>query len=145
MRPTYIDQYNMQNCQSLEGFVPDDRTNEALRIIASKQQIGNLLAPLITSAVLINLFSGALVRGSPSFTTFTNAVRITEDVAGSSVTGSAYNISQTDWISWATTLQKLPSITRRAIEKEAELMLLHYELNYDRKHVVFWRNFLEGC
>lgn len=107
--------------------------------------MGNLLAPLITSAVLINLFSGALVRGSPSFTTFTNSVRVTEEVAGSSVTGSAYNISQTDWIAWATTIQKLPSITRRVIEKETELMLLHYELNYDRQHIVFWRNFLEGC
>lgn len=135
----------MENCQSLQNFVPDEKTKEALRTIASKQQMGSLLAPLITSAVLINLFSGALVRGSPSFTTFTNSVRITEEVAGSSVTGSAYNISQTDWIAWATTLQKLPAITRRVIEKEAELMLLHYELNYDRQHVVFWRNFLEGC
>lgn len=135
----------MQNCQSLQDFVPDEKTKDALRTIASKQQMGNLLGPLITSAVLINLFSGALVRGSPSFTTFTNSVRLTEEVAGSSVTGSAYNISQTDWISWVTTLQKLPSITRRVIEKEAELMLLHYELNYDRQHVVFWRNFLEGC
>lgn len=135
----------MQYCQSLQGFVPDDRTKEALRIIVSKQQMGNLLAPLITSAVLINLFSGSLVRGSPTFNTFTNAVRITEGVAGSSVSGAAYNISQTDWIAWATTLQKLPAITRRVIEKEAELMLLHYELHYDRQHLVFWRNFLEGC
>lgn len=127
------------------GFIPDLKTQQALRTIASKQEIGRLLAPLLTSAVLVNLFSGALIKGSPSFNTFTNAVRVTEEVAGSAVTGSAYNISQTDWMAWANAMQALPKITRRAIEKEAELMLAHYQLNYDHKHAIFWRNFLNGC
>jgi hypothetical protein len=39
----------------------------------------------------------------------------------------------------------VPQITKRAVEKEVENMIIHYEMNYDRNHLHFWKGIYDGC
>lgn len=58
---------------------------------------------------------------------------------------AAYNITQTDWILYSDAMRAIPIITKRAIEKEVENMIIHFQLNYDRKQLNFWKGIYNGC
>ncbi len=57
----------------------------------------------------------------------------------------AYNITQTDWDTYAQAMKFVPLITKVVVQKEIELMQLHYELHYDYQHVLFWKGMRNGC
>jgi hypothetical protein len=49
----------------------------------------------------------------------------------------SYNITQTDWELYAEAMRAIPVITKSSMQKEIDLMLLHYYMPgiYDHKHV----------
>lgn len=111
----------MKNCEPIVGLILDRKSQEALQRIKKKPMLGNALASAISSGVLANLF----VNNGPS--------------------QAAFSISQTDWILYARSMKAIPAITKRAIEQEVELMVVHYQAHYDRKLLKFWEGLYSGC
>ena len=58
---------------------------------------------------------------------------------------ASYHITQTDWSIYAQSMKSVPAITKRAIEKEVELMIMHYQIKNDQKLLAFWKGIYEGC
>lgn len=111
----------MRVCTPLEDFSPDARTQAELAQIAKMQEAKTLLPALLAGSQFLLIFFKA-------------------DVAQAS-----YNISQTDWNILAQAMKKSPDIITVAIQKRAEANWAHYQLHYDRKHIIFWRNLIENC
>ncbi len=111
----------MPKCETIYGLVLDEESLDAVEGIKKKRIYGNALASVISSGVFSNIF------------TRSNAPQ------------AAYNITQTDWSLYADTMKAVPMITRRAIQKEVEHMIVHYQLHYDRKHLKFWEGIYNGC
>lgn len=113
----------MPTCQPILGFRIDERSQATLERIESKTKLGKLLAITITAGVFNSIFT----KSKPP-------------VAG-------YNITQTDWDLYAQAVSAIPVITKRAIQQEIDLILLHYNMrgNYDHQHVQFWQGMRNGC
>ncbi len=59
---------------------------------------------------------------------------------------AAFNVTQTDWKLYSRAMAALPAIQKRAIQKEIDLMIIHYQIkDYDHKHVQFWKGMKDGC
>lgn len=111
----------MSNCGPIIGLVLDSTSRQALEKISQKHKYGNALAAALSTGVLANIF---VKNSAPQ---------------------AAFNITQTDWDLYARSMSAVPQITKRAVEREVENMIIHYELNYDRQHLLFWKGIHNGC
>lgn len=111
----------MKNCEPIVGLVLDRKSQAALQRINRKPMLGSALASTISGGVLANIF------------------------ANNRPPQAAFSISQTDWTLYARSMRAIPAITKRAMEKEVELMVLHYQTHFDRKLLKFWEGLYSGC
>lgn len=111
----------MPKCEPIQNLVLDKTSLNTIKIIKKKRVYGDALAGMISVGVLSSIF------------TKSNAPQ------------AAFNITQTDWTLYASAMKSVPIITRRAIEKEVEYMLIHYQQHYDSKHLKFWQGIYSGC
>lgn len=114
----------MNDCpKSIIGLRLDQESTKEIERIRRKSEAGPWINVLLSVAVMNSIFT----RNSPP-------------IAG-------WNITQMDWRSYSMAMVSIPLITRRAIERDIKLMILHYEMpgNYDHKHSQFWRGLLNGC
>lgn len=111
----------IKTCEILEDFIPDARTKAAISNIAKKKESATILTGILGNSIFLTIFfqSKPLEVG--------------------------YNIYNTDWDLWANAMARTPSILRRAIETEAMNQWQHYQLEYDRKHIIFWTHIYDGC
>ena len=111
----------MPQCEPIQGLVLDKESLDAIERIKNKHIFGDALAGVISIGVFSNIF------------TRSNASQV------------AYNITQTDWILYSNAMNAVPLITKRAIEKDVEGMIVHFHLNHDRKQLKFWESIYNGC
>jgi hypothetical protein len=111
----------MGSCQAIHGLVIDSKSAKALQNIKQKVGLGNALASVMSIGVFSNIF------------TRSNVVQAT------------YNISQTDWGLYAQSIKSIPSITRKSMLIEMEVMITYYQLHYDHKLLNFWLDLHDGC
>lgn len=114
----------MTECPSpIENLELDQNSLDEIERIRKKSE----LSPWVNALMSIAVFNSIFTKSKPP-------------VAG-------YNISQTEWGLYARAMRNVPTITKRAIERDIKMMILHYEMpgNYDHKHVLFWRSLLHGC
>ena len=108
-------------CKPIPGLVLDDKSKAALKRIQKIITSGNYLASAISVGVFSNIFSR------------------------SSVPQASYNVTQTDWYLYAQAMKAVPIIVKSSVQKEIELMVIEYELNYNAKHLQFWKGMYNGC
>lgn len=111
----------MSGCQSVIAIKLDKESLKALKIIEQRLAAGNVLAAILSIGVFSSIFSK------------------------SNVATAALNITQTEWELYFKAMQGIPTITRVAVEKDIDLMILHYHMNYDYKHMQFWKGMRNGC
>ena len=115
----------MTNCPSIYNFELDRFSRETIKDLKRRQNIGSYLGPLLSLGVFSSIFTK---------NTSWNA---------------AINITQTDWEMYSNAVYSSPGIVRKAIEKEAAMAVMHYQLFYDYKHLEFWKGIHEatisGC
>lgn len=113
----------MTQCSPIIGLHLDARSEAAIERIREKTQLGKVLSGALTAGVFSSIFT-----------------KNKAPVAG-------YNITQTDWQLYAEAINAVPTLTKRAIRQEIEIMLVHYQMpgNYDHNHVEFWRGLKNGC
>lgn len=111
----------MSECKPIPGLQLDDDSLRTLKRIKGKIDAGNYLATAISVGVFSNIFTK-------------NTVPV-----------AAYNVTQTDWALYAQAMRAVPAITKSAIQKEIELMIVNYQLNYNHKHLLFWKGMHNGC
>ena len=110
------------SCKPIIDFTLDEESREALERISHKKQLSKLLGVAISVGVFNSIFTK-------------NKAPV-----------AAFNVSQTDWNLYGKAVAALPTIQRKAIEKEIDLMIIHYQLGqYDHKHVQFWKGMKNGC
>lgn len=113
----------MAQCQPIKGLKLDEKSQKALERIRKKPQLGKQLGGALSAGVFNSIFTKSR---SPQ---------------------AGYNITQTDWELYAEAMASIPTIVRRSMKKEMDLMFLHYQMpgNRDHKHLQFWRNMRNGC
>lgn len=114
----------MPECPSqIENLKLDQESLDEIKRIKQKSEF----SPWVNALMSIAVFNGIFTKSKPP-------------VAG-------YNISQAEWALYARAMSNVPAITKRAIERDIKMMILHYEMpgNYDHKHIQFWRSLLHGC
>lgn len=111
----------MGQCETIVGLVLDKKSSDAIKRINDKKKYGNALAVMLSAGVFSSIF------------TKSNSLQ------------ASYNITQTDWVLYARAMKSVPAITKRAIEKEVELMIIDYQLKSNRKLLSFWKGIYEGC
>ncbi len=111
----------MPQCEPIQGLVLDKESLDTIERIRKKQIFGDALAGVISIGVFLNIFTR------------------------SSSAQVSYNITQTDWILYSDAMNAVPIITKRAVEKDVEDMIVHFQLNYDRKQLKFWEGIYNGC
>lgn len=116
----------MSTCEAIPNFKVDEKTMAALERIDKKTKIGKLMGDAITAGVFYTLWKSGYEK-KPS--------------------APVYSIQSTDWDLYKQALSTIPDITKRAIQQEAGLMIIHYSKreNYDLKHAQFWRGIRSGC
>jgi hypothetical protein len=111
----------MPKCEPIQGLVLDYESQEAIDRIKKINIFGDAHAGMISIGVFSSIF------------TRSNAAQ------------ASYNITQTDWILYAQAMNAVPIITKRAVEKEVEAIIVHYQLHYDSKQLKFWEGIYSGC
>lgn len=114
----------MNECpSSITGLYLDQVSLDEIERIRKKSE----LTPWISALISVAVFNSIFTKSKPP-------------VAG-------YNISQTEWALYAKAMRNVPTITKRAIERDIKMMVLQYEMpgRYDHKHAQFWRALLHGC
>ena len=107
---------------SILGLILDKDSKAALDRIKGKQNLTLLLSTTITVGVFNSIFTK-------------NKAPI-----------AALNITQTDWDLYSKAMAALPSIQKRVIQQEIDMMIIHYQMGkYDHKHVQFWKGMKHGC
>jgi hypothetical protein len=110
------------SCDVIVGLTLDSESTQAIERIKKKQDIGRILAASLSAGIFNSIFTK------------------------SKAPVAAFNITQTDWSLYTKAIAALPSIQKAAIQKEIDLMILHYQMgNYDHKHVTFWKGLKYGC
>lgn len=105
---------------NISGLQLDQASKDAIKRIHEKQRLGNLLGAALSAGVVINIF------------------------ARSQSWQASYNITQTDWSLYGQAMKSVPVITRAAIRKEVELMILHYHTHQNYRLLQFWEGVYEG-
>jgi len=109
-------------CSPIINLSLDNESKAALERIKKKQNIAKLLGATISVGVFNSIFTK-------------NKAPV-----------AAFNITQTDWDLYSKAMAALPIIQKRLIEKEIDLMIVHYQMGkYDDKHVQFWKGMKQGC
>lgn len=109
-------------CSPIANISLDLESRNALDRIAANQN----LAKLLGAAINIGVFNSIFTKNKAPV--------------------SAYNITQTDWDLYSKAMAALPAIQKSAINKEIDLMILHYQIGkYDYKHVTFWKGMKDAC
>jgi hypothetical protein len=113
----------MSRCEPIIGLKLDEESQDAIKRLNNKNSAGKLLAVVLSAGVFSSIF------------TKSNSAQ------------ASFNILQTDWELYFKAMQAVPVITRHAIEKEVEYMIIHYQYNdsYDEKHLKFWKGIYNGC
>lgn len=113
----------MAECNPVVGLKLDAASSAALKRINEKAKLGNLMAAMLSAGVVNSIFTK------------------------SHSTVAAYNITQTDWSLYSKAMNAIPAITKGAVRKEIDQMILHYTLagSQDNKHLKFWRGMKHGC
>ncbi|WP_341937931.1 hypothetical protein [Marinimicrobium sp. C2-29] len=113
----------MSQCPPIIGLNLDVESNEAIERIREKTQFGRMLGATLTAGVFNSIFTK------------------------SKAPVSGYNITQTDWRLYTEAINAIPTLTKRAIRQEIDMMLVHYQMpgKYDHNHVEFWRGLKNGC
>lgn len=111
----------MKTCETIQNFSPDDKSRKALEVIASRKEAATALAFILGNSVFYSIFFR------------------------SSAVETAYNITNNDWELWAHAMNQVPKILKRSIQGDALAMWEHYQLNYNRDHIIFWQNIHGGC
>lgn len=109
-------------CTPIVNLTLDDESKAALERIKQHKKFAKVVGIFASAGVLNSIFTK-------------NKLPV-----------SAFNITQTDWDLYAQSMASLPRVQKKIIEKEVQLMILHYQMNgYDRRHVNFWKGILNGC
>ncbi len=113
----------MAQCPPIIGLHLDAESDAAIERLRKKTQFGRILSSILTAGAFNSIFTQSRAP-----------------VAG-------YNITQTDWQLYAEAINAIPTLAKRAIRQEIDMMLLHYQMpgNYDHNHVEFWRGLKNGC
>lgn len=110
------------SCSPITNLLLDNESKVALERIKTKQNLSKLLGTAISAGI----FSSIFTKNKPPV--------------------AAFNITQTDWELYSKAMAALPIIQKRVIEKEIDLMILHYQMGkYDYKHVQFWKGMKHAC
>lgn len=110
------------SCTPITGLTLDKENKIALDRIKANQN----LAKLLTAAITVGVFNSIFTKS--------NAPVV------------ALNITQTDWDLYSKAMAALPNIQKRLIEKEIDMMIIHYQMGkYDHKHIQFWKGMKHGC
>lgn len=109
-------------CVPITGLKLDNESKAALKRIKDKRNLANALSAVLTVGVFNSIFTK------------------------SSAPQAAYNITQTDWNLYSEAMAALPKIQKGIIEKEIDMMIIHYQLGeYNHKLTQFWKGMKEGC
>jgi len=113
----------MGECKPIKGLKLDAISLAALKRINEKPALGNKLSILLSIGFFSNIFTK-------------NKAPVV-----------ALNITQTEWDAYAKSMKSIPFITRTIIQKEIDLMRVHYTFpgNYDSQYVKFWEGMSNGC
>lgn len=109
-------------CSPIVGLKLDNESKAALKRIQDNQH----LAKLIGAATTVGVFNSIFTKNKAPVV--------------------ALNITQTDWNLYSEAMSALPIIQKGVIQKEIDLMIIHYQIGkYDHKHVQFWKGMKHGC
>ena len=111
----------MNTCKPIPGLMLDTKSTQALKRIQKIITSGNYLATAISVGIFSNIFTKS---GVPS---------------------ASYNVTQTDWSLYAQSMKAVPVIVKSSVQKEIELMIIEYQMNYNHKHLLFWKGMYDGC
>ena len=105
------------SCPEIKSITFSADGENAIRAIIAQQKLGNLLAGLISTSQIIEIFSGG---------------------GGFSM---ARNIAESDWVAWADAMKKSSDLTRGAIMRAAG----REALKTSGKEHQFWVAVHYGC
>ena len=111
----------MAECKAISGLKLDQQSIDALERIRTKHAYGNALASVLSAGVVSSIF------------TKSNSLN------------AAYNITQTDWTLYSQAMKSIPEITKAAVRKEVQLMIINYQLHYNAQLLQFWKGIYDGC
>lgn len=113
----------MSVCKPIIGLKLDSKSLATLERIEEKANLGKLLGIAVNVGVFHSIFTK-------------NRAPVV-----------AYNITQTDWELYADAMQAIPIITKSSINKEIDMMIIHYQMpgSRDHKHLEFWKGMKNGC
>lgn len=107
------------SCPEIRSLTFSADGERAIRAIVAKQKLGNVLAGLVATSQIIEIFSGG----------------------GTSPFGMARNIAKSDWAEWADAMKKASDLTRRSIQSDAAQQALYAS----GKEQQFWIAVHYGC
>jgi hypothetical protein len=107
------------SCPEIKSLTFSADGERSIRAIVAKQNLGNLLAGLVATSQILEIFSGG----------------------GLTPFGMARNIAESDWVAWAKAMKSVGDITRRTIKEEAAQLAL----KTSGKEHEFWVAVHYGC
>jgi len=107
------------SCPEIKSLTFSADGERAIHAIVAKQKLGNVLAGLIATSQIIEIFSGG----------------------GTSPLGMARNIAKSDWVAWADAMSKAKDIVRESIMRDAAQQALYAS----GKEKEFWTAVHYGC
>lgn len=111
----------MNECKPIPGLKLDSISIMALKRIKNIIMSGDYLS----TAISVGVFSNIFIKNNAAL--------------------ASYNVTQTDWVLYAKSMKAVPAIVKSAVRKEIQLMIINYELNYNHKHIQFWKGMNDGC
>jgi hypothetical protein len=108
------------SCPEIKSLTFSADGERAIHAIVAKQNLGNLLAGLIATSQIIEIFSGG----------------------GTAPFGMARNIAKSDWVAWADAMKKSTDLTRGSIMRDAGHQA---QITSDSKEREFWTAVHYGC
>jgi hypothetical protein len=107
------------SCPEIKSLTFSADGERAIHAILAKQNLGNVLAGLIATSQILEIFSGG----------------------GTTPFGMARNIAESDWVAWAKAMKSVNDFTRDAVMLEAATMAL----KTSGKEHQFWVAVHYGC
>ena len=111
----------MNTCKPIPELQLDDDSLQSLKRIQKKITSGKFLATAVSVGVFSNIFTK------------------------NNLPVASYNVTQTDWVLYTQAMKAVPVIIKTAVRQEIEQMVVNYQLNYNHKHLLFWKGMYDGC